>query len=194
MPHYRENFKSKGRTTHTVFWHKTFFWLNNKFEADYYTFNLSSAHTLSLSLLESFALMVLMGVPIYVLCIFTHTHTKKSIKRIMVLTVLLLQCRCECHSSPGDPILERMAANTFLSEDCLYLNVWTPLARNTQSSLLNVMIWIHGGGYFMGTSTWPTYDGRYLAYYEDVVVVSLNYRYEGLLVKEQGWMTNWQQS
>lgn len=69
-----------------------------------------------------------------------------------------------------------MAANTNLSEDCLYLNVWTPRAGNTRSSLLNVMIWIYGGGYVIGTSSWPDYDGRYLAYYEDVVVVSMNYR------------------
>ncbi|XP_075891948.1 acetylcholinesterase-like isoform X1 [Nelusetta ayraudi] len=68
------------------------------------------------------------------------------------------------------------AANTFLSEDCLYLNVWTPLVRNAQSSPLNVMIWIYGGGFVIGTSSLPDYDGRYLAYYEDVVVVSMNYR------------------
>lgn len=90
----------------------------------------------------------------------------------MVSTVLLLQCHYECNFSPG----KQEAANTFLSEDCLYLNVWTPLVRNAQSSPLNVMIWIYGGGFVIGTSSLPDYDGRYLAYYEDVVVVSMNYR------------------
>lgn len=81
-----------------------------------------------------------------------------------------------CFQANLTHIGKQMAANTFLSEDCLYLNVWTPLVRNAQSSPLNVMIWIYGGGYVIGTSSLPDYDGRYLAYYEDVVVVSMNYR------------------
>jgi len=63
------------------------------------------------------------------------------------------------------------------SEDCLYLNVWTPLAGNHQSfELLPVMVWIYGGSFFSGTSSLKVYDGRYMAAFGQVVIVSLNYR------------------
>lgn len=57
------------------------------------------------------------------------------------------------------------------SEDCLYLNVWTP----GQARKLPVIVWIHGGGYYGGTGAQPGYDGRNLAR-RGVVVVTINYR------------------
>ena len=54
------------------------------------------------------------------------------------------------------------------SEDCLFLNVWTP----NRDATLPVMVWIHGGGFRMGSGNVP---GELLAR-EGVVVVSLNYR------------------
>lgn len=59
------------------------------------------------------------------------------------------------------------------SEDCLYLNVWTP-ARN-RSERLPVMVWIHGGGFTIGSGAERVYDGEALAR-RDVVVVTINYR------------------
>lgn len=59
------------------------------------------------------------------------------------------------------------------SEDCLYLNVWTP-AKNAKANL-PVMFWIHGGGFAAGSSSEPRQDGENLAR-KGVVVVSLNYR------------------
>jgi len=59
------------------------------------------------------------------------------------------------------------------SEDCLYLNVWTPAP--TAESTLPVMVWIHGGGYRAGAASEPRQDGSRLAR-KGVVVVSLNYR------------------
>lgn len=59
------------------------------------------------------------------------------------------------------------------SEDCLYLNVWTPSTPTTKRP---VVVWIHGGSNFKGTSRDPMYDGAYLAAHSDVVFVSLNYR------------------
>jgi para-nitrobenzyl esterase len=57
------------------------------------------------------------------------------------------------------------------SEDCLYLNVWTPeAARNAP-----VMVWIHGGGYLMGSGSVPLYDGSALARL-GAIVVTINYR------------------
>ncbi|GFR68028.1 carboxylic ester hydrolase [Elysia marginata] len=59
------------------------------------------------------------------------------------------------------------------SEDCLYLNIYTP-ARDSSAGLLPVMVWIHGGGYFLGTGS--TYNGTKLARQGGVVVVTINYR------------------
>ncbi|XP_068938553.1 liver carboxylesterase 1-like isoform X1 [Petaurus breviceps papuanus] len=59
------------------------------------------------------------------------------------------------------------------SEDCLYLNIYSPsdLAMKTK---LPVMVWIHGGGLFMGEAS--TYDGLALSALENVVVVTIQYR------------------
>ncbi len=65
------------------------------------------------------------------------------------------------------------AAGSPMSEDCLYLNVWTPARR--KSARLPVMVWLHGGGFFAGSGSQPLYDGANLAR-RDVVVVTLNYR------------------
>jgi para-nitrobenzyl esterase len=60
-----------------------------------------------------------------------------------------------------------------VSEDCLYLNVWTPAkAANVR---LPVIVWIHGGGYFGGSTSIPLYDGTGYAK-KGVVLVSLAYR------------------
>ncbi|CAN8013828.1 unnamed protein product [Ixodes persulcatus] len=61
------------------------------------------------------------------------------------------------------------------SEDCLFLNVWSPDAPPSTSNL-TVMVWIHGGGFHQGSSSLPVYDGAFLAAYGHVVVVSMNYR------------------
>jgi len=60
------------------------------------------------------------------------------------------------------------------SEDCLYLNVWTP-ADLAAGEKLPVMVWIHGGGFATGAGSFPTYDGTALAA-KGVVVVTINYR------------------
>lgn len=59
------------------------------------------------------------------------------------------------------------------SEDCLYLNIYTP-ADLTKKSRLPVMVWIHGGGLVVGGAS--TYDGLALAAHENVVVVTIQYR------------------
>ncbi|XP_054856542.1 fatty acyl-CoA hydrolase precursor, medium chain-like [Eublepharis macularius] len=60
-----------------------------------------------------------------------------------------------------------------ISEDCLYLNVYT-VARSDTKPKLPVMVWIHGGGLLLGAAS--TYDGSVLAASEDVVVVAIQYR------------------
>ena len=59
------------------------------------------------------------------------------------------------------------------SEDCLYLNVWTPAKSAVER--LPVMVWIYGGGYEAGATSEPRQDGKDLAG-KGVVVVSMNYR------------------
>ncbi|KAM3861965.1 cocaine esterase-like [Diretmus argenteus] len=60
-----------------------------------------------------------------------------------------------------------------ISEDCLYLNIYTP-ANAAQDAKLPVMVWIHGGGLILGSAS--IYDGSVLAAYQDVVVVLVQYR------------------
>jgi para-nitrobenzyl esterase len=59
------------------------------------------------------------------------------------------------------------------SEDCLFLNVWTPAKRAGER--LPVMVWFYGGGFQIGHTQNPTFDGSGLAR-KGVVVVSVNYR------------------
>jgi para-nitrobenzyl esterase len=59
------------------------------------------------------------------------------------------------------------------SEDCLYLNVWTPAADGSRRP---VMVWIHGGGFVIGSGSQTIYSGAALAQRGDVVVVTTNYR------------------
>jgi para-nitrobenzyl esterase len=63
--------------------------------------------------------------------------------------------------------------NTQMSEDCLYLNIWTPAA--SPGAALPVMVWIYGGGFSSGSSSMPIFNGAQLARH-GVVVVSIAYR------------------
>jgi carboxylesterase type B len=60
-----------------------------------------------------------------------------------------------------------------VSEDCLYLNVWTPAASSSARN--PVFVYIYGGGNVEGSGTVPVYDGEGLAS-KGLVVVSFNYR------------------
>jgi para-nitrobenzyl esterase len=60
-----------------------------------------------------------------------------------------------------------------MSEDCLYLNVWTP-AKSTRERI-PVLVWIYGGGFAGGATSIPTYSGEKLAA-RGVVLVSVGYR------------------
>ena len=72
------------------------------------------------------------------------------------------------------PILPPESDKTRESEDCLFLNVWTPGLGDGKNR--PVMVWLHGGGYSAGSGSWPVYDGAALARNGDVVVISLNHR------------------
>ena len=78
-------------------------------------------------------------------------------------------------SAPQNPLLLPLPGMDVgpVDEDCLYLNVWTPGADDLRRP---VMVWIHGGGFVIGSGSQTLYDGAALARRGDVVVVTLNYR------------------
>lgn len=59
------------------------------------------------------------------------------------------------------------------SEDCLFLNVWTP---GLDDASRPVMLWIHGGAFIIGAGTEAFLEGGKLAKRGDIVLVSINYR------------------
>src|SRR5580704_13443021 len=60
-----------------------------------------------------------------------------------------------------------------VSEDCLYLNIWT--AAKSASDKRPVMVWIHGGAFTRGSGSTPVYNGENFAK-KGVVLVTVNYR------------------
>ena len=75
------------------------------------------------------------------------------------------------------------------SEDCLFLNVWTPGLRDAAKR--PVMVYLHGGAYSNGSGSSPLYDGVRLCRRGDVVVVTINHRLNvfgyGFLAKLAGF-------
>lgn len=57
------------------------------------------------------------------------------------------------------------------SEDCLYLNIWT----QGRSGIRPVMVWFHGGAFYLGSGSLPIFNGEQLAR-AGVVLVTVNYR------------------
>ncbi|QQP40271.1 Carboxylic ester hydrolase, partial [Caligus rogercresseyi] len=60
-------------------------------------------------------------------------------------------------------------ANTPISEDCLYLSVTAPEIPKQDKQRLPVLVWIHGGGFFSGTTTLDVYDPRTLVSEEEIL-------------------------
>ncbi len=81
--------------------------------------------------------------------------------------------RAQCFQTPG--VMERTLGGSSLdmSEDCLFLNVYTPACDDARRP---VLFWIHGGAFVNGSGATPWYDGSSLATRADVVVVTVNYR------------------
>ncbi len=69
--------------------------------------------------------------------------------------------------------LKQLGAPPAMSEDCLYLNVWTP--AHSAAARLPVMVWIYGGGFVIGSASDPATEGTRLAK-KGVVLVSIAYR------------------
>lgn len=75
---------------------------------------------------------------------------------------------------------------TKMSEDCLFLNVWTPALDGKRRP---VMVWLHGGGFQSGSGGDRLTDGGNLARQGDVVIVSVNHRLNvfGFLQLSDAW-------
>jgi para-nitrobenzyl esterase len=70
-------------------------------------------------------------------------------------------------------LFPRSPVDESTSEDCLVLNVWTPAVGAGKRP---VMVWLHGGGFAVGSGSHASYDGAHLARRGDVVVVTINHR------------------
>ncbi|XP_039358081.1 acetylcholinesterase-like [Mauremys reevesii] len=81
-----------------------------------------------------------------------------------------------CHQPPltDYPDADIFFLNTPQSEDCLFLNVWMPHPRPPVPA--PILVWIHGGGFYMGATSVELHSGRFLAATENVIVASMNYR------------------
>ena len=75
--------------------------------------------------------------------------------------------------APAPMQLRQNGGDYEMSEDCLYLNVWTP--AEAAGEKLPVMFWIFGGGFSFGYGHEPTYDGAAIAE-KGCVLVTINYR------------------
>jgi para-nitrobenzyl esterase len=73
----------------------------------------------------------------------------------------------------GPRCMQRGGDAASMSEDCLYLNVWS--AAPSQEAMQPVIVWIHGGGFASGAGSNTGYDGTNLAR-QGAVVVTFNYR------------------
>jgi para-nitrobenzyl esterase len=78
-----------------------------------------------------------------------------------------------CPQPPNELFGPEAQAMGPISEDCLYLNVWTAARQDDEKR--PVMFWIHGGGFTTGAGSMPMYDGGTLAR-DGVVLVTINYR------------------
>ena len=78
----------------------------------------------------------------------------------------------------GGGLFKSWANRRANSEDCLFLNVWTPAPAGAlrDSKKRPVMVWFHGGGFSSGSGSSHAYDGVRLAKRGDVVVVTVNHR------------------
>src|SRR5512137_86838 len=75
------------------------------------------------------------------------------------------------HAAPQEPTkVIPLPAGITIDEDCLNLNIWVPERVEGDHAPRPVMVWLHGGAYFIGFSAQPIYNGRSLAENGDVIV------------------------
>jgi para-nitrobenzyl esterase len=82
----------------------------------------------------------------------------------------------QCTQPPraADSVYAEYSGRQAMSEDCLYLNLWTP-AKGADAKL-PVMVWIHGGAFQQGSASNPVFVRGDLPHKEGVVLVNIAYR------------------
>lgn len=80
---------------------------------------------------------------------------------------------CPQAVTPRTRVFQWLASDAPLGEDCLVLNVYAPAADSARRP---VMVWLHGGGFAIGSGSSAVYDAGPLACTQDVVVVTVNHR------------------
>ena len=78
-----------------------------------------------------------------------------------------------CMQPPSGPPSDMVFRSNGMSEDCLYLNIWTP--AKSASERLPVLVYFFGGGYVAGDGSEPRYDGGSMAT-KGIVALTVNYR------------------
>lgn len=73
------------------------------------------------------------------------------------------------YNNPGNPPPPE-------SEDCLYLNIYAPLDASPSNKKV-VMVWFIGGYLLFGTGSIALYDGSSFAAFQDVIIVTFNFRW-----------------
>ena len=84
------------------------------------------------------------------------------------------RCMQPSGSQEYGPWTHEFVAHERVSEDCLYLNVWTPV--HAAGVRLPILFWIHGGGFTSGSGAVDIYNGEAFARHSGVIVISVNYR------------------
>ena len=74
---------------------------------------------------------------------------------------------------PGGPWTEEFMVQNEISEDCLFINIWTPAKEATDK--LATLVYIHGGAFTEGSGAIDVYDGEELAK-KGIIVITINYR------------------
>jgi len=79
------------------------------------------------------------------------------------------------NACPQQCNLPTYACPPTVAEDCLYLNIWTPLPQFIKEPL-PVLFWVHGGHFEYGSGEGPLYDSTMLVNTTNTIVVTINYR------------------
>ncbi|MGH6966251.1 MAG: carboxylesterase/lipase family protein [Phenylobacterium sp.] len=97
----------------------------------------------------------------------------KGVRECFAYTSVCPQTQADIRGEYGQLIMwDRQVGG--MGEDCLSLNVWT--TTTDRSAKKAVVVSFHGGGFASGSGNAPGFDGKNLAYYGDVVVVTVNHR------------------
>jgi para-nitrobenzyl esterase len=97
----------------------------------------------------------------------------KGVRECFAYTSVCPQTQADIRGEYGQFIMwDRQVGG--MGEDCLSLNVWT--TNVDRAARKAVMVCFHGGGFATGSGNAPGFDGKNLAYYGDVVVVTVNHR------------------